>query len=591
LVLLDEADKFLNSDAAQGFTVVKNLKRLMDDTQRRFKVVFAGLHNVQQYQNIPNQPLAHLQPLVVGPLEPRAARELVEVPMTALGFRFADEQSIPRILAYTNYHPGLIQLFCHELVEALLGRPATSLSDLEIRQGDVEAVYRRAEVQLAIRDRFDWTLALDARYQLLALSLVYDQMAEHDGYSRAYGLAEVLALGRYWWPQGFDRVETDQLQGILDDMCGLGVLVRNSSDHRYRLRSPNLVRLMGSAGDIELALLTLSEKPAAIEGVKGDSHHTLLDDPTLIYSPFTYAQARKLKAKQFGVGLVFGSDALGLRHVKEASRQFVAPDSPTDKTGAWEEMRSVAISAETTRQGLQRFWSRHQDCSRLIAYRAMRGSGEQLLEQVTAVIDFCAKHARSQRQWLRVLLAFDPSATWEWVHLAADLRVELEQKADAVVWLHRWDEDGLKQLLEQHGKRATSKGLQRLLSETGGWPIVLHRLATTWSKDQDDPTEGLESLQSNLYGPDGELRQEVLGALGLSEDPIIKQALHDISRCAEPIEPGDLPIIMEGERAPSEAECVRLCEYLVGLGILQQSDAGLSVEPLVSRLLSANHVS
>ena len=61
-LLIDEADRFLEEDAAKGFSAVDTLRRLMESTGHAFKVVFAGLHSVQRYHRIPNQPLAHLGP-------------------------------------------------------------------------------------------------------------------------------------------------------------------------------------------------------------------------------------------------------------------------------------------------------------------------------------------------------------------------------------------------------------------------------------------------------------------------------------------------------------------------------------------------
>ena len=49
LLLLDESDDFLAIDADQNFDYVLQLKGLMDDTNRRFKLVLAGLHNVQRF--------------------------------------------------------------------------------------------------------------------------------------------------------------------------------------------------------------------------------------------------------------------------------------------------------------------------------------------------------------------------------------------------------------------------------------------------------------------------------------------------------------------------------------------------------------
>ena len=59
LLLLDEGDRFLDRDSARDFAESRRLKGLMDRTNRRFKVVFAGLHNVQRTTTQSNHPLAH----------------------------------------------------------------------------------------------------------------------------------------------------------------------------------------------------------------------------------------------------------------------------------------------------------------------------------------------------------------------------------------------------------------------------------------------------------------------------------------------------------------------------------------------------
>jgi hypothetical protein len=69
LILLDEADRFLEQDARTEFSVTTRLKNLMEVTGRRFKVVFAGLHNVLRTTEQANHPLAHLgDPVEIGPL-------------------------------------------------------------------------------------------------------------------------------------------------------------------------------------------------------------------------------------------------------------------------------------------------------------------------------------------------------------------------------------------------------------------------------------------------------------------------------------------------------------------------------------------
>lgn len=85
LILFDEADNFFEADFRENFKEVERLRALMFESERRFRVVFAGLNSVLRFQGLPNQPFAHFgSPLCVGALEPYAARQLVKEPMEAL---------------------------------------------------------------------------------------------------------------------------------------------------------------------------------------------------------------------------------------------------------------------------------------------------------------------------------------------------------------------------------------------------------------------------------------------------------------------------------------------------------------------------
>ena len=251
LVLFDEADHFLDADARGSFQVVNGLRTLMQDTRSRFRVVFTGLHDVQRFNNIANQPLAHFgQSLLVGPLEASPARQLVQEPLETLGYRFADETTVLKVLSYTNYHPGLIQYFCHELVRRLQGKMPSSGPPYEVKSEDVEAVYSSPSARQIIRERLDWTLALDPRYQCIAWAMIYEQKETRDSYVRSFSVNELLQLAQERWPQGFKEIDIEGLRGLLGEMVGLGILVRNL-ENQYLLRSPNLVRLMGTEEDIE----------------------------------------------------------------------------------------------------------------------------------------------------------------------------------------------------------------------------------------------------------------------------------------------------------------------------------------------------
>ena len=131
LLLLDEADHFLEVDSENDFKESARLKGLMDETNRRFKVVFAGLHNVLRTTRRANHPLAHLgDPICVGAMtsngEWKEAQALVREPLQAVGCRFGRDDLSTRILAHTNYYPSLIQLYGDKLTGRL--RDSTRLS-------------------------------------------------------------------------------------------------------------------------------------------------------------------------------------------------------------------------------------------------------------------------------------------------------------------------------------------------------------------------------------------------------------------------------------------------------------------------------
>ena len=60
IAMFDESDAFLQLDSIAGLAAVESMRALMNATSGRFKVVFAGLHNVQRFANRPNNPFPNL---------------------------------------------------------------------------------------------------------------------------------------------------------------------------------------------------------------------------------------------------------------------------------------------------------------------------------------------------------------------------------------------------------------------------------------------------------------------------------------------------------------------------------------------------
>ena len=206
LVMFDESDSFLRSDWDSGSQVVESLRALMDDTGNNFKVVFAGLHNVQRFANRPNNPFPNLgfnrytpRRGGIGPLSDSDARNLVEQPFNLLGFRF-NPLVVDKILSYTNRHPSLLQFFCHELIRSYRQSNPNASPPFTIGIEDVDRTYRKRSIQEGIKRRFEATFELDPRYHVIALTMIIYQ--EHP--TQRWSLDDLRAHCQSCCPLTFD---------------------------------------------------------------------------------------------------------------------------------------------------------------------------------------------------------------------------------------------------------------------------------------------------------------------------------------------------------------------------------------------------
>lgn len=576
LVLFDEADSFLGEDAQNSFKVVEKLRSLMQDTQFRFKVVFAGLHNVQRFNDIPNQPLAHFgENLQVGPLEAPSARQLVREPLETLGYRFVDETTVLKVLSYTNYHPGLIQYFCHELVRRLQAKRSTTGPPYSVLSEDVEAVYRSSQARQVIRERLDWTLALDSRYQCIAWAMIYVQKETRDSYVRSFSVNELLQLAREWWPQGFDNVDTEALRGLLGEMVGLGILVHNVDENQYLLRSPNLVRLMGTEEDIEDRLLELSIRPH-LTRFQPDSHHVLLDGRGRRYSPLTLVEEGRLQqAGRSGVSLVFGSQALGLDVLDQALIRIGGIEIPAQEL----------VQANRICAWLNSHARKQRGVEQSLTYGRLRGTSGEMAKCVWKVSEMCRDFNQRRRRPLQVVFLLKPEAAWTWLKVPPDQRTGLEDKVDPI-YLRRWDEVGIRQRLSQAGKLDSPEVYQIVMKATGGWSFLLDDLLRR-CQDHDDPRSLANALVEDLDRPSSTLGEELLQQTGLvsqGESLRVLRTLVEIGRFSyEDLETlGDL---VEGTPELSREDCMSVVEFLTRLGCLNIRNGECRVEPVLGRIV------
>ena len=573
MVLFDEADCFLSADAKNGFQVVEGLRALMQDTDSRFRVVFAGLHDVQRFKNIANQPLAHFGPnLLMGPLEPRPARELVREPLMTLGYRFDDETTVLKVLSYTNYHPGLIQYFCHELVQRLQTKRPVSGPPYEVCSDDVEAVYRSAKVRQEIRERLDWTLALDPRYQCIAWTMIYEQKDTRDSYIRSFSTNEILQLARGHWSDGFKEVDIGTLEGLLGEMVGLGILV-HGKDGNYLLRSPNLVRLMGTEEAIEYRLLELMDKPPPAQ-FKPNSFHPILDAKNQRYSPLTLGQEGKIQdVTDSGVTLLFGSSVLGIGELNRALKRI----------DGCEPIPATQLSrGDLTVSWLVSHSRKSRNVENLRPFGLLRGTRDDIDGCVWKVSRKCEEFQKRGKRSLRVIFILNPVTAWIWFKAS---RVRANVDAD-YLRLRRWDEAGIQQRLQQSDMLDSTEIYTSVNETTGGWPMLLDRLFAS-SGQSNDPRSYIDQLSKELEKPQSAIAKTLLNEVGLTkgETPFkLFKTMVDYGEVTD-AESMALSELIEVIEKPTNEECKSAIDYLYHLGCIDKTNGGYKVEPVLARIV------
>ncbi len=530
LLLLDEADIFLERDGEEQFIISTALKNLMEATERRFKIVFAGLHNVQRTVKSANHPLGHYQePICIGPLidrgEWREARELIELPMRMLGCTFEPPDLVTRILSQTNYYPSLLQVYGKQLLRHVTGPRSHFFDDrtsppTAVTEQAVDDVYTHQDLHAAIRRRVNLTLELDGRYHVLAYALALDYLSQPSatrlkGCPVSWFLQEALV----WWPNGFsgDRGTEESVRAILDEMIGLGVF-RRLHDGSYTFRNPNVVALLGAQDEIDEKLQAEPKDPIEFSPSKFRRPDPGHGSNSYRRSPLTVAQESLLHQRQYGVSVVAGWELAGLNdlgHFLQSSFHepfFVDFSSCADLGDFQDELSNFH---RTDAQGTTLIF---------VSNRA-RWSEEWL----ATCLAYCRART-SRKRHVRFAFAADPVHAWRALspaYTTPDLDVDY-------ISLRPWSDIALRRWIEDLALTHNAEETQELAQETGCWPQVLywHYKLTQSGSFSDLPADpGAKfALDSVAFSePAGELAaaRQVLRELAgwgesLTEDDIVK---------------------------------------------------------------------
>jgi hypothetical protein len=518
LLLLDEADDLFNREEETEFDQTRRLKNLMEKTNGRFKVVFAGLHNVLRTTESSNQPLAHLrEPICVGPLlkdgEWEAARQLVKRPLEAMGYRFESEDLVTFILNLTNYYPSLIQLYCRYLLEEVVSHSGTASGDGEppytISGTDVRESKGHADLMRQIREKFLWTLQLDLRYEVLAYSIGYRIKTEEtrrlaasgNGQDEPHGFSveQIRQEALEWWPQGFRGSSSEEhIQALLDEMVGLGVL-RSISKRHYALRSPNVLPLLG---DKEKMKQTLDKERIVEPEFDPKTYRRHYDDGRL--APLTSHQYELLKQRRNGVAIAYGTSAAGidqvphffsgknsqevLFHVEEANSEEDFADRISEMKDDREDGAVTVVLVDSS-TGWTREWV------------------ERALNQTNRLF--------SEQKFFRVVFLAGADRTW---HLCAQDRAESEKGSQVTqVQLQPWHDAALYSWFLEQEQSLKPTQLRDVGRVTGNWPFLLRRLGENMSGEPGQWDVYLKEIDGNMGRPG--VAEEILGEFGISGGP------------------------------------------------------------------------
>jgi hypothetical protein len=482
LIFLDEADKFLEIDQKSSkdrdqFEMCSLLKGTMDETDQRFKIVFAGLNNVLRTTQVSNHPLAHFgEPICIGPMiangEARQASNLVKEPLAACGYFFENEDLISSILSRNNFYPSLIQIYCDALVSHLQQEGRRKFEKDKsppyiITRKHLDEIDNNSSVSARIKDNFNLTLQLDPRYKLVA-NIIGESLLSDP--STPMPSLKVLEDAKVWWGEAFDEVTILEMNVLLEEMCSLGVLKKNKQGH-YSLRAHITSILLGNLSEIQSTLLHFAKTDLPEDGFDprssrrnfGDSE--LNDISTLTYHQEDLCNPDDENAVRILVGN--GSECSTTRIVKALEKSIA--DSKSVTVLESEKLEDFSQLSKTLTTSAARRSPANKD--KRIVY-IIKDSSPWGADEVLEFIRIC--NDRNERKLNNFVTVILPSDLEKFLGLKRSLNLPGEEDSSLFVFLKPLHETALRDWLSSTDILESDREQRNLFyAQTGNWLPLL----------------------------------------------------------------------------------------------------------------------
>ncbi len=268
LLLIDEADTLLEDSQKNGYKELDQFKRLQNMTGGRFKFVMAGLHNLVRFNQkalANNSGVPQLKGITVKPLSFMDARELLEKPLSFMGFTIpkGEEDVVAQILFNTNYFPGLIHFYASRLIQYMQknATPA-SMPPYRLDRDVLIRLLADDDFRNLRKERLLMTLGIDVEensyydtlaYALCSFSYESDDimnygMTAKELYEECYGFNPHSSIA---------KLDVHKVDALLKELVILNILrtETDGEETRYLFSRASFIEMLGTKTQVEDHLL------------------------------------------------------------------------------------------------------------------------------------------------------------------------------------------------------------------------------------------------------------------------------------------------------------------------------------------------